>query len=227
MGKKCTDGRNLSLWWGKSFFCENWQNFYGDLDSTGAIGFRRSSSNRPIKWSFFLDLDSNHLTEAAECIRMCAWCGGVPNDASCNIQFISSPVTNGGWLMNLWCIIWLSLTSRGRGLAKHAPIGAFSKVVTVKPLVSSSSRDPISIHLRDTARWTCVFVRFFTAGMCKFCLFSFSFVRIMADRTRWFISQYRSRVKKLDHVMMNLWEVPLYFGSVLWNESSIWTIQPY
>ena len=47
---------------------------------------------------------------------------------------------------------------------------------TVEPLISSSSRDPVSIHLRDTARWTCVFyslarwtcvfVRFFTAGVC-------------------------------------------------------------
>ena len=39
---------------------------------------------------------------------------------------------------------------------------------TVEPLISSSSRDPVFIHLRDTAKWTCVFVRFFTAGVCIF-----------------------------------------------------------
>ena len=37
---------------------------------------------------------------------------------------------------------------------------------TVEPLVSWSSRDPVFFHLRDTARWTCVFVGFFTAGVC-------------------------------------------------------------
>ena len=37
---------------------------------------------------------------------------------------------------------------------------------TVEPLVSWSSQDLVFFHLRDTARWKCVFVRFFTARVC-------------------------------------------------------------
>ena len=65
-----------------------------------------------------------------------------------------------------------------------------TKTSTVEPLISSSSRDPVFIPLRDTARWTCAFVRFPTAGVCacvpshflsRLFRFSFLFVFLFAS----------------------------------------------
>ena len=70
-------------------------------------------------------------------------------------------------------------------------------VCTGEPLKSSSSRDPISIPLRDTARWTCAFVRFSTAGVCAFVsshflsrlfrfTFLFAFLFVSPVKAAWF-----------------------------------------